>query len=192
VTRHCLVIFSGLVMSLTLAAQGQQRERPKSSAPQEKETPAVDPDVEKFKHAIDVQASEEQARKFRLMLASTAEARGKAQELQQQAVSAGDVIEIMHRATTLEDDLDQALTDYRIFRRSLSDPQDQELKKLMTKLVKSVHAISKDADSLSQQVQRIPVNTAKLGSLAEHLEKELSALQSAQMNLRKEMNIQPE
>ena len=188
--RLSLEIATTLVLSLTLAAFGQQQERPSSSVPPVTEAAPVDPDVERFKHAVDVQATEEQARKFRAMAASTERARKGAGELQQQALSSTDVVELMHRATALEDDLDQALTDYRIFRRSLSDQQDVELKKWMKKLITSVHQTSKHADNMSQQLQQVPVNAAKLRGLAEHLEKDLSALQAAQANLAKEMSIQ--
>jgi hypothetical protein len=59
----------------------------------------------------------------------------------------------------------------------------------MKKLITSVHAISKEADIMSQQLQRVPVNPAKLRSIAEHLEKELESLHSAQTNLGKELSI---
>ena len=153
----------------------------------------VDPDVEKIQRIFDLQATEDQARKFHGMTSSTELARQRARELEQQAAaSPEDTVTLMHRATTLEDGLDQALTDYRIFRRSLADQQERELKKPMKKLITSVHAISKGADTLSQQLEKVPVSPEKLRSLAEHLEKELGTWQSAQVNLGKELSIQGE
>lgn len=170
----------------------QQGQRQQTTPPPMTEAPPVDAEVEKFKRIFDLQATEDQERKFRGMLASTELAQRHARDLLQQLASSSDTIQLMHRATTLEDDIDQALTDYRIFRRSLADQQEFELKKQMKKLITSVHAISKNSDTLSQELNRIPVNSEKLRPLGERLEKELGLLHSAQVTLGKEMSIQVE
>jgi hypothetical protein len=191
-TVQRLVVAAVLLLALGTSVLAQHRERQQTPAPATTGAATVDPDVEKFKRIVDLQATEDQERKFHGMTASTELARQRTRELQQQLEAAGDIIDVMHRATTLEDDVDQALTDYRIFRRSLADQQEVELKKQMKKVITSVHAISQDAATMSQVLDRVPVNTAKLRSLAEHMEKELGALQSAQNNVGKEMSIQVE
>ncbi len=109
-----------------------------------------------------------------------------------QAASSNDSIELTHRATTLEDSVDQALTDYRSFRRSLSQQQEVEEKPRMKKLIKAAHSISKDGDALSQRLQEIPLDPRRLASLAEHLERAFSEFQAAQARLGKEMAIEPQ
>ena len=137
-----------------------------------------------------MQATEYQAEKFQTMLSSTRLARQQASDLQRQAAISNDSIELTHRATTLEDSVDQALTDYRSFRRSLSQQQEAEEKPRMKKLIKAAHSVSKDGDAMSQRLQQVPLDPRKLASLAEHLEKELSAFQAAQAGLGKEMGIE--
>jgi hypothetical protein len=185
-----LVIGILAVLCFIGSTPAQQIHRQQNSEPPAKEAaPAVDPDVEKFKRVFDLQATEDQERKFRGMTASTQLAGEHARELEQQAAASQDTIPLMHRATTLEDDIDQALTDYRIFRRSLSDPQEAEMKKQMKKVIASVHAVSKAAETLSQELNRIPVNPAKVRSLAERLDNELMTLQAAQATVGREMSI---
>ena len=124
------------------------------------------------------------------MLNSTRLARQQASDLERQAASSNDSIELTHRATTLEDSVDQALTDYRSFRRSLSQQQEVEEKPRMKKLTKSAHSVSKDGDAMEQLLQQIPLDQRKLASLAEHLERELSGFQAAQASLGKELGIE--
>ncbi len=186
--RRALALTMLLLLS-PLAAPQQQRRGASTSPPAATAQPSVDPDVQKLEHAAEVQATADQSAKFQTMLSSTRLAQQQASDLARQAASSSDSIELTHRATTLEDSVDQALTDYRSFRRSLSQQQEVDEKPRMKKLIKAVHSVSKYGDAMSQLLQRVPLDQRKLGSLAEHLERELSGLQAAQGILGKEMAI---
>jgi hypothetical protein len=137
-----------------------------------------------------VQATEYQSWKFQTMLDSTKLALRQAHDLARQAAVSNDSIELTHSATTLEDSVDQALTDYRSFRRSLSLQQENEEKPLIKKLTKAAQSVSKDGDAMSQRLEQVPLDQRKLENLAEHLEKELSGFQAAQASLGKELGIE--
>jgi len=177
-----------LFLLLPLAASVAQR-RGAPTPPPAAPAPQVDPTVQKLEHAAEVQATEYQSWKFQTMLDSTKLARQQAAALARQATSSDDSIELMHSATILEDSLDQALTDYRSFRRSLSQQQEVEEKPRMKKLSKAAHGVSKDGDAMSQRLEQVPLDQQKLAALAEHLEKELSRFEAAQTSLAKEMGI---
>ena len=59
----------------------------------------------------------------------------------------------------------------------------------MKKLIKAAHSVSKDGDAMEQLLQQVPLDQRKLASLAEHLEKQLSAFQIAQGSVGKELGI---
>jgi hypothetical protein len=167
-----------------------QRRGTSAPTPQSAPAPQVDPAVQKLEHAAEVQATEEQTYKFQTMLDSTKLALRQASDLARQAANSNDSIELTHSATTLEDSVDQALTDYRSFRRSLSQQQENEEKPLLKKLTKAAQSVSKDGDAMSQRLEQVPLDQRKLATLAEHLEKELSGLQAAQGSLGKELGIE--
>ena len=179
-----------LFLLLPLVAPLAQRRGTSSPTPQSAPAPQVDPEVQKLEHAAEVQATEDQTYKFQTMLNSTRLARQQASELERQAASSSDSIELMHRATTLEDSVDQALTDYRSFRRSLSQQQEADEKPHMKKLISAAHSVGKDGDAMSQRLQQVPLDQRRLASLAEHLERELSRFQAAQLSLAKELGVE--
>ena len=187
--RRAVILLMLFLSSPFAAPQGQRRGAP-TPPPATQAQPQVDPDVQKLEHAAEVQATEYQTWKFQTMLSSTKLARQQASDLARLAASSNDSIQLTHSATTLEDSVDQALTDYRSFRRSLSQQQEAEEKPLIKKLIKFAHNVSKDGDALSQRLQQIPLDQRKLASLAEHLERELSAFQVAQRGLEKELGIE--
>ena len=184
------VVLTMLFLLLPFVASVGQRHGGSTTPPAAQPAPQVDPEVQKLEHAAEVQATEYQTTKFQTMLNSTRLARQQASELQRQAASSNDSIELTHRATTLEDSVDQALTDYRSFRRSLAQQQEVEEKPRMKKLIKAAHSVSKDGDAMEQLLQQVPLDQRKLASLAEHLERELSEFQGAQSGLGKEMGIE--
>src|ERR1700744_6212308 len=108
------VILSLLFLLSPLAASLAQRHGA-STSPRTAPAPSVDPDVQKLEHAAEVQATEDQADKFHTMLNSTRLARQRASDRARLATTSADSIEPTHKATTLEDSVDQALTDYRSF-----------------------------------------------------------------------------
>ena len=152
--------------------------------------PAEDSDVATFKHAIAVQATEEQIGQFRLMIKSTEAARQQAHNLQHLGSNASDSEGLTSKATGLHDSVEEAQRENRTFRQSLSDSQEAGLKNLTRKLTKSDSAVSKDAKAISKQLEQRTLNSGRLVSAAANLEKALALFQSDQLNLGKEMGIQ--
>ena len=186
--RRAIVLSLLFLLSSVVASLAQRRGAP--TPPPASPAPQVDPEVQKLERAAEVQATEYQSWKFQTLLSSTKLAQQQARDLARQAASSSDSIELFHRATTLEDSVDQALTDYRSFRRSLSQQQETEEKPLIKKLTKTARGVSKDGDAMSQRLQQLPLDQRKLASLAEHLERELSGFQAAQGSLGKELGIE--
>ena len=151
--------------------------------------PAEDPDMATFKHAIAVQATEGQIVQFRRMIQSTEVARQQAHDLQHLGTSASDSVVLTHKATGLQDSVEEAQSENRAFRRSLLDSQEAGLKNLTKKLTKSDSAVSKSAKAISQQLDRGTLNSERLANAAANLEKALAVFQSDQLNLGKEMGI---
>ncbi len=153
---------------------------------------AEDPDMATFKHAIAVQATEGQIGQFHLMIKSTEAARQQAHDLQHLGTNASDSVELTHKATGLQDSVEEAQSENRAFRRSLLDSQEAGLKNLTKKLAKSDSAVSKRAKAISQQLDQGTLNSERLANAAANLEKALAVFQSDQLNLGKEMGIQPQ
>ncbi len=149
-----------------------------------------DSDVATFKHAIAVQANEEQIGQFRLMMKSTEAARQQARDLQQLGSNANNSESLTTKATGLQDSVEEAQRENRAFRQSLSDSQEAGLKKLTKKLTKSDSAVTKDAKTISKQLEQRSLNSGRLVGSAANLEKALALFQSDQLNLGKEMGIQ--
>ena len=151
--------------------------------------PPEDPDTATFKHAVAVQATEEQIGQFRLMMKSTKAARQQAHDLQHLGSNASDSVALTHKATGLRSSVEEAQRQNRDFRRSLSDSQEAGLKNLNKKMTRSDAAVSKDAKTISQQLQQGMLTSEWLGNAAANLEKALVVFQSDQLNLGKEMGI---
>ena len=151
--------------------------------------PTDDPGLTGFKHAVAVQATEEQTVQFRLMTKSTEAARQQAHELQHPGSSAGDSVALTHKATALQSAVEDVQTENRGFRQSLSDAQEAGLKPLTKKLAKADAAVSKGAKALSQQLEQGPINSEGLMNAAANVEKALLTLQSDQLSLGKEMGV---
>ena len=187
--HRCAVALTMLFLLSPFVASLAQQRGATTAPPPAAPAPQIDPEIQKLEHAAEVQATADQSVKFQTMLSSTRLAQRQARDLARLAASSTDSVELTHRATTLEDSVDQALTDYRSFRRSLAEQQEMDEKRLMKRLIKAAHRISKDADAMSQLLQRVPLEQRNLTALAEHLERELSGFQAAQGTLAKEMGI---
>ena len=148
-----------------------------------------DPDVATLKHAIAVQATEEQIGQFRLMMKSTEAARQQAHDLQHLDPDASNSVGLTSKATGLQDSVEKAQSENQTFRQSLSDSQEAGLKNLTKKLTKSASAVSKHAKAMSQQLEQGALNSGRLISAAANLEKALAVFQSDLLNLGKEMGI---
>ena len=185
-----VIVVLCLLFPLALVAQHEGRHGTSTATSGATTTPAEDPDMATFKHAIAVQATEEQIAQFRLMIKSTEAARQQAQDLQSLASNNSDSVVLTHKATGLQDSVDEAQEQNRSFRRSLSDSQEAGLKDFTKKLTKSDAAVSKKAKDISQQVDEGTLDPGRLSKAAENLEKALTLFQSEQLNLGKEMGIQ--
>ena len=185
-----ILAVSLLFLLFPVTALGQHTQRQGPSTASGTQTPAEDPALEKFKHAIAVQASEEQVAVFRRMINSAEATRQQAHQLHLQSSAGGDSIELEHKATGLLHGVDQAQSDCRDFRKSLTDSQEAELKEFTRKLTKADEAVSRAEKSVSEVLQQGPLDTAKLASAARHLESALSKYRADQVDLGKEMGIQ--
>lgn len=190
--RRSVSVIAITVLLFPLAVLGQHGGRHGTTgATTGTSTPAEDPDMATFKHAIAVQATEAQIVQFRRIIQSTEVARQKAHDLQRLDTNASDSIALMHKATGLQDSVEEAQSENRSFRRSLLDSQEAGLKTLTKKLTKADSAVSKAANVISQQVDQGTLNLERLSNAAANLEKALTLFQSDQLNLGKEMGIQP-
>jgi hypothetical protein len=180
-----------LLLLFPLAVQGQHGGRHGNSTGTSGGTtaPAEDSDVATLKHALAVQATEEQIGQFQLMIKSAEVARQQAHDLQQIGSNASNSEDLTSKATSLQDSVEEAQRENRAFRQSLSDSQEAGLKNLTKKVTKSDSAVSKDAKAISKQMEQRTLNSGRLASAAENLEKALVQFQSAQLNLGKEMGI---
>ncbi len=187
--RRALVItLLFLSFQLCLMAQrgGQRGTSPGSAGT----TPAEDPDVATFKHAVAEQATDEQIEQFHQMVKSTEAARQQAHNLQVLGSRSGGSENLTSNATTLQNSLERALSDTQNFRRSFTDSQEATLKNQAKKLTKSDTAVNKRAKAIAQQLEQGTPNPGWVVNAAANLEKEIVVLQSDQISLGKQMGIQ--
>ncbi len=190
--RRNVCVIAMLFLLFPLAVLGQRGGRHGSAGTGGGTTaPQEDPDVATLKHAIAVQATEEQIGQFRLMMKSTEAARQQAHDFQHLDSNASNSEGLSSRATGLQDSVEEAQSENQTFRRSLSDSQEAGLKNLTKKVTKSASAVSRDVKAISQQLeQQGALNSGRLISAAANLEKALAVFQSDLLNLGKEMGIQ--
>jgi hypothetical protein len=186
-----IIAVLSLLVSPALWGQQEGRHGTTAGTSPAPTTPPEDPDMARFKHAIAVQATEQQIAQFRLMIRSTESAHRQAIDLQHSSSRASDSEELFSKAHDLQDSVEEAQSENRDFRRSLSDSQEAGLKDLTKKLSKSEAVVSKETKAISQQLEWKPDPT-RLANAAAHLGKALSAFQTDQLNLGKEMGIKPE
>jgi len=185
------LVTTTLLLLFPLVALGQRGGRHGSSgANSGTAAQPEDPDVATFKHAISEQATEEQIAQFGLMTKTTEAARQRAHDLRILGSNAGNPEDLATKAAGLQDAVEKAQSENRIFQRSLSDSQTAALKKLTKSLTKSDVAVSKDAKVFSEQLEQTRPNSGRLVGDAAKLEKALALFQSDQLALGKEMGIQ--
>jgi len=188
--RHSASIIAVLILLFPLNVWGQHGGRHASSGTNGGTTAQPeDPDAATFKRAVAEQATDGQIAQFRLMTKSTEAARKQSLDLQHLNSNAAGSEDLSGKANGLQDSVEKALADTRIFLQSFSDSQEANLKNLARKLTKSGAAVNKSAKGLSQQLQQQTLNSGRLIRTAEGLEKALVELQSDQLNLGKEMAV---
>jgi hypothetical protein len=150
--------------------------------------PAEDADTATFTRAIAGQATDDQIAQFFAMTKSTETARQQAKTLGR-AANPNNSEELISRAATLQNSVDQALSDTSKFRRSFTDSQAATLKAPAKKLAKSTAAADKDAKNLSHQLEEIPPDPGRVLTAVVNVERALEELQSDQLTLGKKMGI---
>ncbi len=146
---------------------------------------ADNPDLTDFKHAIAVQATDEQQAKFKMLAQYTDTARKQAQVLQQSGPQ-----DAVKHADVLQDSLDEVHRQDLGFLNSLADTQVSGLKKQTKKMTQSDAALTKEAKKLSAQMNKSTPDVERLNQSALHLDRALAALQLEQNGLAKEMGIE--
>jgi hypothetical protein len=187
--RRGLVI-TLLLLSFQLCLMGQRGGQRGTSPSSGGNTPAEDPDVATFKHAVAEQATDEQIEQFHQMVKSTEAARQQAHDLQVLGAKSGDLENLTGNATKLQNSLNRALSDTKNFRRSFTDSQEATLKNQAKKLTKSDAAVSKRDKAIAQELEQGTPNPGRLVNDAANLEKEIVVLQADQISLGKQMGIQ--
>ena len=188
--RHSASIIAVLILLFSLNALGQHGGRhPTSGTNGGTTAQPEDPAAATFKRAVAEQATDGQIAQFRLMTKSTEAARQQALDLQHLSSNAAGSEDLTSKARGLQDSVEKALDDTRIFLQSFSDSQEANLKNLAKKLTKSGAAVNKSDKGISQQLEQKTLNSGRLIRTAEGLEKALVELQSDQLNLGKEMAV---
>jgi hypothetical protein len=185
---------SSVIIALSLllsTAVGAQQQGKHGSAPNHGTAapPAEDSDTATFTRAIAGQATDEQIVQFSAMTMSTETARQQAKTLGRRASGANNSEELISKAATLQNSVDQALSDTRKFRQSFTDSQAATLKASAKKLAKSDVGVSKSGKNLSHQLEEIPPDPGRVLTAVVNVERALEELQSDQLNLGKKMGI---
>jgi hypothetical protein len=188
--RHSLSVIAMLFLLFPLNVLGQHGGRHATSGTNGGATAQPeDPDAATFKRAVAEQATDGQIAQFRLMTKSTEAARQQALDLQHLSSNADGSEDLTSKTNSLQDSVEKALTDTRIFLQSFSDSQEANLKNLAKKLTKSGAAVNKCDKGISQQLEHTTLNAGRLVRTAESLEKVLVEFQADQLSLGKEMGI---
>jgi predicted nucleic acid-binding Zn-ribbon protein len=152
--------------------------------------PAPNSDISDFNRAVALQATPDQIAQFQRSTKSTETARKDAQTLIQLSQNASN--SDSSRYTDLNDAIDEARTNNLQFMRSLSASQQSGLKPQTKRLAKADADISKQSKALAHESEQRPIDTKKIAGLVEKLDNALSAFQSDQIDMGKEMGIQSE
>jgi ribonuclease D len=143
-----------------------------------------------FNRAIALQATPDQVAQFQQLTKSTEAVRNEAQNLIQLAENANKPDS--SRYADLNDAIEEAQRNNRQFVRSFSAPQQSGLKPLTKKLTKADSDVSKQSKALTQELGRSEIDGKKIANVVEKLDKALTGFQAEQLDIGKEMGIQPE
>jgi hypothetical protein len=146
-------------------------------------------EVKDFDRAIALQATPDQVARFQQLTKSTEAARREARGAIQQAENAKPA---STRYGQLKDAVEEAQSDNRKFVMSFSTPQQTGLKPLAKKLAKADSDISKHSKAISQELGRSDPDARKMATVVEKLDKALTNFRNEQLDIGKEMGIQPQ
>lgn len=144
-----------------------------------------------FNHALAVQATPEQASHFHDLTRSTETARKLVQEILELSKKTEGATALSQKTTALKGAVEDAQGGRQDFIKSFSKSQKAGLKELTKKLEKVDSEVSKQWKVLEKQLADAKVNVEGIAGPADTLDKALGDLQSQQIDLGKEMGIQP-
>jgi hypothetical protein len=179
-----------LAIPCALLAQRAGRGAGAGRPPAAPSDPAPNSDMKDFSRAIALQATSDQAARFQQLTKSTEAARKKARDLVQLMENTNKPDSFHYSA--LNDAVEEARNDNRQFVGSFSTPQQSGLKPLVKKLGKADADLSKQSNALTQELGRPQINDKKIADVVGKLDKALTAFQTEQLAIGKEMGIQPE
>ena len=184
----CLMVFLTCPYALLAQRVGRGAGAARPSTGTSSPAPAST-DVNSFSRAVALQASPDQLARFPQLTKSTDAARKEAQSLIQRAENSSKVDSSAY--AQLSDAIDEARSANLQFVNTFSTSQQSGLKALIKKLSKADVDISKDSKALSQKLERSETNGKKVSAIAQKLDKALTDFQSEQIDIGKQMGIQP-
>lgn len=186
VTRRTLYLaVACFCLPLTLLGQSGRHAGRSTNGQGSSTAPADDSSLTDFKHAIAVEATDEQTTRFKVLAQYTDAARQQAQAVQKAAAE-----DTVKQATALQNALDDVDRASRDFLKTFSDAQVSGLKKQTKKLSQSDTAVGKEKKKLSAEMDRASSDPQALHEAAAHLDEALATLQTDQNALSKEMGIE--
>ena len=190
--RSRLLICLIVLVTCPYALLAQHGGRGSGAAPPSTGTSTPAPsnsDMNDFSRAVALQATPDQQARFTQTTKSTDAARKQAQTLIQRAENSSQVDSPAY--AQLSDAVDDARSTNRQFVNTLSASQQSGLKQVIKKLSKADVEISKDSEALSQELEHSEVDRKKVSGIAQKLDKALTDFQSEQIDIGKQMGIQP-
>src|SRR5450631_444965 len=185
-------LFAVAILSMSLAAWGQESHRPHSTVPPAESAPtgAANPELETMTRAAAIQARPDQVGCFRSAIASTDDALQQSRELQILGPAAPSTSTVNAKSLQLRDAIDDVEHYYGRLVASFSKTQSAELKSLTKRLRKSYSFVAKEYKTVQQRMEPGKVVPERLTSGAANLEKALSDFRTDQVRLAREMGIQ--
>lgn len=147
-------------------------------------------DISDFNRAVALQATPDQTARFQQLTKSTQAARKQAQIFSPHSESAGSADS--SRYAGLSDAVEDARNNNLQFVRSFSSSQPSGLKTITKKLSKADSDVSKQSKTLTQELERSKMDSERIASVVEKLDKALTGFQAEQLEIGKAMGIQPE
>jgi chromosome segregation ATPase len=147
-------------------------------------------DMNDFNRAVALQAAPEQIARYQQLTKSMEAARKETQNLLQHAANASKAD--ASRYAGLNDAVEEAQHINLQFVGSFSASQQSGLKPLIKKLSKADSDVSKQGKALTQELERLEFEGKKINTVVQKLDTALASFQSEQLNIGKEMGIEPE
>jgi hypothetical protein len=184
----CLIVFLTCPHALFAQRGGRGAGTPRPTTGTSNPAPSNN-DTNDFSRAIALQATPDQLARFPQLTKSTDAARNEAQTLVQRAEKSSKVDSSEYEQ--LSDAVEGARSVNLQFVNTLSTSQQSGLKPLIKKLSKADVEISKDSKALSGKLERSEINGKKVSAMVQKMDKALTDFQIEQIEIGKQMGIQP-